>query len=162
MNYIYKWKIKINKSPIILLFRILFSNFLLDMLVIIILVVDYMNMVSKWHSIFSIEEYFFLWTLLINMIVIVTIFIRWIYSYYIFNWNKLIYYNWIYFRDKKEFILGHIWAIDFKQTILWKIFNYWDIFIYIQNQKFKLKWLSDPEEFIKLIWKFKYEHNNQN
>lgn len=155
MNYTDKWYIKINKSPVILLLKLLFLNILLDIIAIVILAIDYMDMISNWHLGFSSEEYFFLLTLFIQLLMIIIIFMKWLYKFYIFKDNKLIYHSWIIFKHKQEFTLNKIWCTDFEQSILWKIFNYWDILIYIQNKEFKLKWLNNPEDFIVLIWRFK-------
>jgi uncharacterized membrane protein YdbT with pleckstrin-like domain len=151
MNYVDDWHIKLNKSPIILLIQILISNIILDIMAIIILLIDYADMISNWHKWLWIEEYFFLWILLLQIIVIVFIFIKWVFKYYLFEANKLTYFSGIIFKKKQEFILDKIWCTSFEQSILWKIFNYWDIFVYVQNEKFKLKWINNPNEFIKLL-----------
>jgi uncharacterized membrane protein YdbT with pleckstrin-like domain len=149
--------LKLNKSILILFRNILLSLAILDLIAIIILVIDFMNMKNNMieHELFWIEEKFFLLVLLLQIIWIIYFFLRWIYSYYLLeNW-KLIYYYWIIFKNKKEFILNQVWSISFKQTILWKIFNYWDIIIYIHNNKYKLSWISNPEKFIKLLHYYK-------
>lgn len=155
MNDTQNWLIKVNKSPVILLFKLLFSTILLDIVAGIILIIDYVDMVSNWHSGFSTEEYFFLSVLILQLFLIILIFIKWLYKYYIFENNKLTYFSWIIFKKKQEFILDKIWSTSFEQGVLWKIFNYGDIIVYIQNEKFVLKWLGNPNEFIWLLWRFK-------
>lgn len=155
MNDMQKWLIKVNKSPVILLLKLLGSTILLDIVAIIILIIDYVDMVSNWHRGFSIGEYFFLTVLLIQLILIMLIFIKWLYKYYIFKNNKLTYFSWIIFKTKQEFILDKIWCINFKQSLLWKIFNYGDVFIQIQNENYILKWLASPNDFILLLWSYK-------
>ncbi len=144
--------IKINKSPIVLLFKILSLTIVLDFISIIIFIVDYINK-SSWekHLLFDTEEMFFSGVLILQLIITIIIFIKWIYKYYIFEENKLVYFDWIIFKKKQEFILGKIWSVNFRQTIFWKIFDYWDIIIYVQNKRFILKWINSPDEFIKMI-----------
>ncbi len=153
MSYINKWCIKINRPPIILLMKLLISNIWLDIIAVIILLVDYLDMRTNWHTGFGTEEYFFLLILLFQLLMIIIIVVKWIHRYYIFGDNKLTYHSWVIFKKKQEFVLDKIWSTNFEQSILWKIFNYWDILIYIQNEKFKLRLIPDPEEFILFLSK---------
>lgn len=160
MNDIQNRLIKMNKSPVILLLKLLTATILLDLVAIIILIIDYMDKVSNWHTGFGIGEYFFLSVLMLQLFLIILIFIRWLYEYHIFENNKLTYFKWIIFKKKQEFILDKIWCTSFEQSILWKIFNYGDIIIYVQNEKFVLRWLGSPDEFIWLLWRFKMNQDS--
>ena len=144
---------KYNKSIIVLFRNIVLSIMILDIISLIILFIDYMNMRTDilWHKSFWTEEYFFILVLIYQIILIIYFFLRWVYSFYIIEKVKLIYYSWIIFKNKEEFIINQIWSISFKQSILWKIFNYWDIYLFIYNKNYKLSWISSPERFIKLI-----------
>lgn len=155
MSDIQNWLVRINKSPIILLFKLLTSTILLDIMAIIILIIDYIDKASNWHTGFSIGEYFFWLVLILQLLLIILIFVKWLSEYHVFEKNKITYFSWIIFKSKQEFILDKIWCISFEQWILWKIFQYGDVVIYIQNEKFILRWVANPSYFIWLLWVFK-------
>lgn len=147
--------IKIYNSPFIFLLSLIGATFLLDIVIVIILVIDYIDMLSNGHSGFSIWEFFFWWVLLLQFFVMIIIFVKWINKYYLFENNKLVLSSGIIFKNKQEFTLNMIWCMTSQQTFLWNIFNYWDIHIQIQNKEHVLKWLADPNGFIQFISKFK-------
>ena len=152
-----KLKIIINKSYMQLLSYIILTSLLLDSIVIIILFIDYMWIVS-WTNINSymwLEEYFFISILWLQLLIIISLFVKWNFMYYSLEEWKITYYNWVIIKNKKEFIISQIWNIDLKQSILWKIFNYWSIILYIHNKEIILSYIPNPENFIELIHSFR-------
>lgn len=151
MYEIKKWLLKIHESSMMLLLKLITKILVLDIVSIIILIVDYFDVISEWHTWFSTEEYFFFWVLILQFIMIIFIFLQWTHKYYIFEENKVTSYNGIFFKKKQEFNLDKIGSLIFEQWFLGKIFNYGNIIIFTQNRKFILKWLISPEEITKLL-----------
>jgi len=150
-------KIIIHKSYIQLLAYVILTNTILDSFVVLILLIDYMGIVSGNNvgSYLGLEEYFFIAVLFFQLLIIISLFIKWNFIYYSLQKWKITYYNWVLIKNKKEFILSQIGNIDLKQSILWKIFNYGDVILHIHSQQIKLSYIPNPENFINLLHFFR-------
>ena len=72
---------------------------------------------------------------------------------------KITHKNWIFFKKKDTFIIEEINTIELYQTFLWRIFDYWDIWIYYNEKEFRLKNVPHPGEFIDFIEVFKIKED---
>jgi len=149
--------LKTNKTPVLLFFRILFITLIVDTVVILSFIfVDFTHMEStSFFSMFSFEENIFILVLFLHLWFFLYLFANWFVDIYTITAWKITHKNWIFFKKKDTFIIEEINTIELYQTFLWRIFDYWDIWIYYNEKEFRLKNVPHPGEFIDFIEVFK-------
>jgi len=152
--------LKTNKSPIILLFRILFSILFVDfILILLFLMVDFIS-IEKWTKYiwyFNLEEFIVIIWLMLHLFFFLYLFIFWFVDFYLIKDLKVIHERWILFKKKNIFIIEDINSMEIYQSFLWRIFDYWNIMIFYNEKEFFLKYVPHPKEFVDFIEVLKIE-----
>ena len=151
--------LKTNKSPILLLFRIIFAILFVDIIIILSFsFVDFVNIEKAWFfNMYSFEENIFIFALLFHLFFFVYLFIHWFVDFYTIKAWKVTHENWIFFKKRDTYIISQINTIELLQSFLGRFFDYWDIVLYYNEKEFILKNVPHPEEFTDFIELFKIE-----
>ena len=152
--------LKTNKSPVILLFRLLFSILFVDtILILLFLLVNFID-IDHWNlfiSSFSLEENIVFFALLFHIFFFFYLFLYWFFNFYTINSWKVTSEKGIFFKKKSIFIIKEINSLEIYQSFFWRLFNYGDIIIFYNEKEFKLKNVPNPKEFVDFIEILKIE-----
>jgi len=145
-----------NKSPVLLIFRMLFWIIFLD--IILILTFTFINYVDKTNgfiNVYSYEENMVILFLILHILLFIYLFTIWFFDYYRISSEKVEHITWIFFKKTQIFIIHKLDSISIYQSFLWRLLNYWDISFFYNEQDFKLKNVPHPEEFVEFLELFK-------
>ena len=160
-----KFIFKTHTSTIKLMFSILSTMLIFDIILFLLFTfVDFLEIKSiNIFPFFSNEENMIIIFLLLIFIIFIIMFIRWMCNCYtIKDWN-IIHINWVFLKNKQLLIISDINRLEFKQGIVWRMFDYWNIIIWYNDNKVVFKNLQYPEEFINNIEVMKsYSGNSEN
>lgn len=152
-----KLKIKVNMSPVLLLFNIFYIMLFLDIVFLVLFsMLDFMYIETSWYlKVFSFEEILFMLFMLFHLFLFIFFFIKWFFNYFVIEKWEITHKYGILFRIESSFAINEFDSISLYQSILWRIFNYWDINLFYNEKKIVLKNVPDPSEFINFINIFK-------
>jgi hypothetical protein len=145
-----------NRSPVLLLFRILLWIIIFD--VILILSFSFINYVDteRWFiNAYSYEENIVILFLIIHILLFLYLFINWFFDYYkVYSW-KVEHITWVFFKKRQLFIIFKLDSITIYQSFLGRLLHYWDISFFYNEKDFVLKNIPYPEEFVEFLELFK-------
>lgn len=119
--------------------------------VLIVILVDFVPRESLFVSMLTAKEEFFFVILLFQFLLTSKLFIQWIFNYYWFEDNLLMYHQGILCTNTRQYILPEVEAATFSKTLLGRIFNFGTVRLVFANQEYRLHRISHPEDFLRII-----------
>ncbi len=151
----------INKSPILLLLRILLGIILIDVLLLFIFFfTDFVNIEYQWFfSIYSFEEHIIILFMLLHIVVYLYLFISWVTEYYKISHRKVVHTQGIFFKKTTTFLVENLNSISVYKSFWWRIFHYGNITFFYTEKSFIFKNIPYPDKFVKIIELFREKTN---
>ena len=149
-DFVNSFLFKTHKSPIKLLLRMMGVFLLFD--VILLLLFSFINFIEikkAWFiPFFNYEENVVILFLLLYIIVFILFFFLWFVNYYEIKNGNIFQYNGVFFKKKEVYIIADINRLEINQTFLWRIFDYWDIIIWYNDNRVTFRFIQYPNQFL--------------
>lgn len=145
----------IRKSFILLIFRIIVAELLLESIYVAWRIGIYMIPISP-----ELQSTLNIWTTVlfviitvIQLILLVVILLRWLNEYYELQRDEIIVWNGVLTRKGRSYPYTNIQSISVDQDILGRLFNYGTVMIYVPalGQELHFEEVPKPYEFIEII-----------
>lgn len=146
-------EIKIFRSPFLFFIRMLLIMFSIKTFILIVILS------------FGLSQWLLFASMFFELCIVCLLFITWSTDYYKITQSKIIHKRWVLVTRQDDFNLDIIDNIKTTQTLLWRMFNYWNLTLNFWQKEYILRDIHNPKYFIffndKIIKKYKDESNSQ-
>lgn len=143
---------RIYENPVILLIQVMMLMLLSDVFFfLVVAIVDFAEKNAQFLTILTAQEEFFSVGLFFQLLLVGYLFFQWMSNYYWFDGGILYHKKGILWTHREEFVLLEVEATTYSQGLLGRIFDYGEVSLVFANQKFILRRIPHPENFVEMV-----------